>query len=255
VARYVRQVNRIEGQLARPLANITTIGAQFARAQGVAGGSVSGFVEQGTMLGALRQVARLRVRLASLATPPPAIRLRAALLQLIDAQVQMARRLQKLVVFLPRFNAALRPLGADIKRLEVVLTRQSAYGAAAVAAVYAQKAAALRSFRASLESILAKLHRLDPPAVSKPDYDAQLSAVSGMAMNAGKLADALERNPQGNVQPLLAAFDRAAAGAQSPPAVRAHSRAVRAYNRQVARVNQLSQDAELERTRLASTLR
>lgn len=254
MARYVTQVNHIESQLARPLASITNIGVQFAQAQGVAGGSLSGFVEHGQMLGALQQVGRLRGRLASLSTPPPATRLRRALLQLIDAQVQMARQLQTLVVFLPRFNAALRPLGDDIKRLEVVITRQSAYGTAAVAAVYAQKAAALRGFESSLEAILAKLHRLHPPVVSKPDYDAQVGAVSGMALNAGRLADALERDPQGNLQPLLTAFDQAAAGAQSPAALRAHARAVRAYNRQVARINQLSQDAELERTRLATTL-
>jgi hypothetical protein len=255
VARYVTRVNRIEAKLAAPLASITSIGAQFARAQGVGGGSLSGFVEQSTMSTALRRIAALRRQLAAVRAPSPAAKLRDLLLEVIDAELRAARQLQKLVVFLPRFNAALAPLGADIARLETVLSRQSAYGAAAVAAVYAEKAAALRRFQSSLEAVLAKLRRLDPPAVSKPDYAAQVHALTGMSSNAGKLASALARDPQGSdVPPLLVAFDRAAASAQSASAQKAHRSAVRSYNAQLARINRLSQDAEAERTRLAATL-
>jgi hypothetical protein len=254
VARYVAQVNRIEAPLAAPLTSITKLGSQFSHAQGLGGGSLSRFVEQGTMSNALRQIERARVRLASLSAPAPAVRLRALLLRVIDAQVRAAHQLQRLVLFLPRFNGALKPLGADIKALEVVLSRQSAYGAAAVAAVYAQKAAALRRFQASLNGILGKLRRLDPPAVSRPDYEAQVKALSGMSSSAGELAGALEQGPQGNLQPLLAAFDRAASSAQGPSVHKAQVAAVRAYDAQLARINSLAQDAEGERERLANTL-
>jgi hypothetical protein len=207
------------------------------------------------MAGALRRIAALRGELASVSAPPPAVKLRGLLLRLIDAQARMARQLQELVVFLPRFNAALKPLGGDIKRLEVVLSKQSAYGAAAVAAVYAQKAAALRRFQSSLTGILERLHRLDPPPLSRPDYRAQVNALSGMSSNAGRLAGALEQGPQGNLQPLLTAFDQAAASAQGPSVQKARNAALRAYEAQLAGINQLSRDAEGERTRLANTLR
>jgi hypothetical protein len=254
VARYVRQVNRLEAQLARPLASITKIGTQFAHAQGLAGGSLSGFVERSAMDDALRQIAARRARLASLPVPPPAVHLRLLLLQQIDAQVRMAQQLQKLVVFLPHFSGALRPLGGAMTRLEAVLSQQSAYGAAAVAAVYAEKAAALRSFRSSLEAILAKLRPLKPPAVSRPDYDAQVRSLSGMSADAAKLADALSGGPHGNLQPLLTTFGRDAASAQGASVRKAHLAAVRAYDRQLARINRLSQDAEAERLRLADSL-
>jgi hypothetical protein len=255
VARYIKQVDRIEAQLASPLAAITKLGGQLTRRQGVGGGSLSAFVEQGTMSSALDRIGRLRAKLTSLKTPAPAVRLRQLLVQLIDRQVRMAGELQKLVVFLPRFSAVLAPLGADITRLEAVLSQQTAYGAAAVSAVYARKAAALRSFQASLERMLAKLRRLRPPAVSKPDYDAQIRALSGMSANAGKLAGALAGGTPGSVAPILTAFDHAAASAQSASVKKAHAAAVTSYNRQVAQLSQLSQEAQRERLRLANTLR
>lgn len=254
LARYIRQVNRIEAKLATPLESITKLGGQFARAQGIGGSSLSGFVEQGTMSSALGRIGRLRAQLTSLNTPAPALRLRKLLVELIDRQVRMADELQKLVVFLPRFSAVLAPLSADISRLEAVLSQQTAYGAAAVSAVYTRKATALRSFQASLERMLGKLRGLHPPAVSKPDYDAQVRALSGMSANAGKLAGALAGGAPGSVAPILTAFDHAAASAQSAAVEKAHAAAVRSYNRQIAQLNQLSQEAQRERLRLADTL-
>ena len=76
-----------------------------------------------------------------------------------------------------------------------------------------------------------------------------------MSANAGKLATALADGRQTNLQPLLTAFDRSAASAQSVSAQHAHAAAVRSYDRQVARINQLAGAADRERLRLANTLR
>jgi hypothetical protein len=254
VARYVKQVNAVEARLTSPLASITQIGASFARRQGAGGSSVSGFLQQATIAGALQRIASLRGQLASVKTPPPAAHLRSLLLQVIDAQIAMTRQLAKMVVFLPRFSSALAPLTPALRRLEAVLSQQSAYGASAVAAVYAAKAAALRAFRKSVEGILARLRELRPPAVAKPDLEAEAHSLRGMGDSAGKLATALEQGPQGNTRPLLTAFGRAAASAQSPAARRAHATAIKAYDRQIARISSLSQDANLERLRLANSL-
>jgi hypothetical protein len=254
VARYVKQVNAIEAQLASPLAGITQLGSRFAHQQGAGGSSLTGFLQQGTISGALYRIASLRGALAGIKPPPPAARLRSLLLQVIDGQIAMTRQLATLVVFLPRFNSALAPLTPALRRLEAVLSEQSAYGASAVASLYGAKAAALRSFRGAVNGILARLGRLRPPAVSKPDYQAQVRSLQGMGDSAGKLATALEQGPQGNLQPLLTAFGRAAASAQSPAAQRAHAAAVKAYDRQVARISSLAQDANRERLRLANSL-
>jgi hypothetical protein len=90
--------------------------------------------------------------------------------------------------------------------------------------------------------------------VAKSDLEAEAHSLRGMGDSAGKLATALGQGPQGNVQPLLTAFGRAAASAQSPAARRAHTTAIRAYDRQIARITSLSHDADLERLRLANSL-
>jgi hypothetical protein len=254
VAGYVKQVNAVEARLTSPLTSITKVGASFARLQGAGGSSVSGFLQQGTIAGALQRIASLREQLARIKTPPPAAHLRSLLLQVIDAQIAMTRQLAKMVVFLPRFSSALAPLTPALRRLEAVLSQQSAYGASAVAAVYAAKAAALRAFRKSVDGILTRLRELRPPAVAKSDLEAEAHSLRGMGDSAGKLATALGQGPQANVQPLLTAFGRAAASAQSPAARRAHTTAIRAYDRQIARITSLSRDADLERLRLANSL-
>jgi signal transduction histidine kinase len=254
VARYIQRVDSVEAELAAPLASVTQLGAQFARQQGLGGSSLSGFVAQGTISGALGRIVAVRRQLAAIPAPAPAGRLRSLLLQVVDGQIRLTRELGKLIVFLPRFSHALAPLGPAMQRLEGALSQQSAYGTAAVAAVYADKAAALRSFQAELQRILGQLRRLQPPAVSKPDYDAQISALKGMSANAGRLAGAIAQGPQGNVQPLLTAFDQAAASAQSQAVQRAHAAAVKSYNGQIARISNLSEEANRERLRLANEL-
>lgn len=131
---------------------------------------------------------------------------------------------------------------------------ESAYGASAVAAIYAGKAAALREFQASLNGVLRKLAELRPPAVSNPDYRGQVHAIRGMSSTAGQLATALQAGPQGNVQQLLAQFDRAATSNQTISAQKARIAAIRAYDGQSTRLAKLSQEAELERLRLVNAL-
>lgn len=255
LARYIQQVNAIETKLAAPLTTVTQLGAQFTRRHGVGAGSLSSFVERSTMSAALARMAALRRQLAALRPPAPATHLRALLLSVVDGQIGLTRQLGKLIEFLPKFNRALAPLGPAMRRLEGTLSQQSAYGSAAVAAVYAAKAAALRNFQASLESILGRLRRLQPPAVSKPDYDAQVSSLKGMSVNAGRLAGTIAQGAQGNVQPLLIAFDRAAASAQGQAVQKAHAAAVTAYNRQITHISTLADQANRERLRLANAVR
>jgi hypothetical protein len=138
----------------------------------------------------------------------------------------MTREVAELVVFLPRFQAALEPLAPDTNRLEVVLSQQSAYGQAAVAAVFAAKAAALRQFRGEVDGVAGQLRKLQPPAVSKPSYDGQLTSLTGMATSAGRLATALETGAQANIAPLLTASEPSSDGSARLRESRKPSRSV-----------------------------
>lgn len=258
VARYIRRVNRIESGLAQPLAAVTRAGGQFAAQPTAAAGKLGGVITLGQeqpLLTATAKILALRRELASIPAPAPAAHLRALLLKLIDGQVAMTREVTKLVVFLPRFQKALGPLAPATTRLEAALSRNSAYGAAAVAAVFAAKVAALRQFQAQVNRIAGQLRRLHPPTVSKPSYRAQLSSLEGMAASAGRLADALASGDRSGLGPLLTQFDRAATSSQTASVQRAEIAAVRAYNARIAGLTQLSQSVEAERERLANTLR
>jgi hypothetical protein len=257
-ARYIKQVGRVETALAVPLAAVTQAGVDFAQAQSghatVLGRLAAGSAPS-TLLQAWGQIESLRRELADIPAPPAVTRLRSLLLELIDLQARTTREMALLVAFVPRFALTLRPLGSATQRLELALSQRSAYGAAAVAAAYAAKAAALRDFQASVDAVANRLRRLRPPAVSKPGYRAQLAALTGMSTDAGKLASSLANGPQGNVGRLLSSFDHAALSTQSEGVQKAQIAAVRAYDAQSDEMAAVSAAIDRERVRLVDTLR
>jgi hypothetical protein len=251
VADYLKHVDRIEKQLATPLSKVTTTGSQFAQEQR-SGGSLTGLLpasQAQTLFSAWSQIELLRSHLAALRAPPPAAHLRSLLLEVVDGQAKLTRELAKLVVFLPGYARALRPLAPAMRRLEDALSGQTATGSAALAG----KAAALHQFQASLDRILGQLRRLQPPAVSRPDYNGQLAALKGMRTTAGELATALQGGSQTDLSQLLTKFDRAATSTETIAAQKARIAAARAYDGESSRLAQLSQDAEAERLRLANS--
>lgn len=254
VAAYLKHVNRIESELTHPLSTVTSAGGQFAQEQG-SGGSLTNLVtgsHEQALLGALSRIEALRARLAAIQTPAAAVRLRRLLLQIIDAQAAMTREVAQLVNFLPRFKAALNPLAPATRRLEAALSHQSAAGSTAAAS--SANAVALRRFKHAVDGVVAEVRGLHPPAVSRPQYETQLAALREMSTSSGRLAAAIVDGPQGDVQPLLTAFDHAATLNQTISAQKAEIAAIRAYDDQSTKLTQLSQAAEEERLRLANTL-
>lgn len=256
-AAYIRQVNRIERQLSVPLQAVTRTSAQIADQTAPAGAAQAHrdtHAAEATLNSSLSRITALRGRLAALSAPAPAHHLRGMLLTLIDQQAYLTRQTTQLVAFLPAFSATLRPLGPATTRLRRVLGISQAYGAAGVQAVNARKAAALRGYRATVDRIVSRLRRLRPPAVSGPEYRAQVGSLQGMSRAAGRLATAVGTGDTAGINPQLEAFDRSAQAARSVGEQRAQVAADRAYNAQVARVQTLAATAEQERLRLAQTL-
>jgi hypothetical protein len=256
VATYLKKVDQIERQLVRPLSTVTSTGRQFAQEQR-AGGTLTGLLtssHEQQLLHADAQITAARAHLAAVHAPVPASKLRVLLLQIVDGQMKLTRELAQLVSFLPRYTAALRPLGPATLKLEAALTRQTAVGPAGVAAVYAAKAAALRRFKAAVDGILNQLRQLQPPLLQRPGYRTQLASLHGMSTSAARLANSLHAGPQGNVQQLLSEFDRAATLNQTVGAQKAQIAAIRAYDGEIVRLNHLTRAAEQERLRLANNL-
>ena len=88
----------------------------------------------------------------------------------------------------------------------------------------------------------------------KTDYSAQVRSLKGTSLNAEKLADAIQAGQTAGVSSILAAFDRAAVSNQTLGAQRAEIAAVRAYDTQTEKVNELAAQAEVARQRLAASL-
>ncbi len=258
VAQYIKQAGEIEAQMATPLAAVTQAGADFASdrsgSQATSGGRVLGNSEEYTLLRAWAGIESLRRRLAAVQAPAPAARLRTMLLELTDLEARSTREVASLVVFVPRFAAALALLGPATQRLEVTLSQRSAYGATAVAAAYASKATALRRFQRAVDAIRGQLEHLRPPAVSESGYRAQLAALAGMSASAGKLATALDGGAPGDVQQLLTEFDRAALSTRSRAVQKAQIASIRAYDAQSEKLAELSTQIDRERQRLADTV-
>jgi len=257
VAGYVKQVNTIESALVKPLGAVTGAASQFSSEQRPSENAIVrtfSLSPEQTLEQAWTRILALRARLAAIRTPPAAEQLRTLLLELIGGQAAMTHEVSELVAFLPQYNAALASLGPAIRRLELALSRQSAYGAAAVQAVYLLKAAALRRFQGETGAVLHELRRLRPPAVSQPGYAAQLASLRGMNASAGRLAAVLASGTLSNVQTLLVQFDRAAARSSTVAVQRAEIVAVRAYDSRSAALDNLSQKVALERLRLSNTL-
>jgi hypothetical protein len=254
VAAYLTQVNQTERQLKAPLADVSRVTARIAGAGRAGGRAIATGPEVTLLLGDLREIRLLGHRLTAIPAPASAIRLRGMLVTLVDQQAALTHQAAELESFLPRFRAALAPLGAASRRLEHVLIVTQAYGAAAVQSVLALKAAALRTFQATLHGMLTRLSRLQPPPVSVAGYRAQVAALRGMSANAGRLSAALSSGTSGDVPALLASFDRAASLPQSRRVLEAQVSAARAYDRQVTHLRVLANQAVDERVRLEQTL-
>lgn len=256
LAAYIDQVDTVESSMRAPLSAVSQAGKQFALEATAKRPRLDGGTERSRQRSLLKDAARiaaLRARLAKLSAPHVAAHLRSLLLQLTGHQLALTREVAKMVLFIPRFSTDLVPLVPAMRRLEPALAGNSA-ASASVAEAYAAKARALRRFASTLDGILAGLASLTPPAVSGPDYRAQVHALEGMSANAKRLASALSSGRTQGITRILEAFDRAAASNQSSVAQKAQIAAVRAYDAQVAQLTRISQLISAERQQLADTV-
>ena len=256
VAQYVSQVNHMVTALTPPLTTVTRISAQVSAKRGESLLGQTPLVSDESQLNAaLNQIDLQERRLRALPAPAQAAHLRSLVLRLTSDQSALTHQLSLLVAFLPRFNSVVAPLQPALLRLEKVLSERQANGAAAVSALYAAKAVALRRFQATTTKIMGRLRPLVPPAVSKPAFEAQLGSLRGMGASAGKLAGALAGGSPGNVRPLLIDFDRAALATHSKAVQKRQIAAIRAYDAQSRELTTLSEAIARERLRLSNTVK
>jgi len=247
IAGYLTAVNRIENRLVKPLRTVNTITRQVTyhvahphvKAQPAA-------VQESSLAAAASAIRADEARIRALPAPAPAAALKAMIIALAQRQLQLTTQMRELITFLPSFPRALRPLGPAVVKLEHVLSIKSAAGTAAVARVYAEKAAALRAFASTLSGALRRLAVLVPPSSSRPAYLAEKRALRRMRAAATTLATDLTSGHTASVNSVIGSFDAAAALPGSRSVQLAQIAAVRAYDAQVTGlgtlVNEINQD-------------
>lgn len=164
-----------------------------------------------------RTIRGLRARVAAVAAPPEAARLRTALLAYWDAQMDVAVQTALLADYVPGERQALRGVPA----LSRVLTRSLRDVAGGPPA----QARGLRRYADGLSRIATRLRALRPPLILRSARDAQLRRLAASRGTALSLRSAVLRRDPDAVRRQLARFRRANRRGVDPKATKAAFRA------------------------------
>ncbi len=242
VESYINSVNGVETRMAGSIGQVTQANKDFARSQ------TSPEVHE-RLLKSEKTMRRLLKRLVAIDAPPEAAHLKALLLALVGREVGLTHEIVQLSAFVPRYQAALKPLAQADSALKTQLAA-SAKGVAATKALNGQKADELDSYARTLDAAIAAIKPLEPPPVWRPVYTTELGALSELRTSASALADAIRKNQANAVPTLLQRFDAAAVAGQSTAAQRRQIAAVKAYDARIRKIATLARDVEQERARL-----
>ena len=239
VTRYMARVNTIEAGLTGPASAVAVASRGLAKPQANAAET------EAKLRRAASEIDRVHGRLAAVAAPVDARRLRTLLLTLAGRQAAIARELADIVAYLPALQAALRPLASAGTKLQKAIAGQSSVEA---------KASAFDAYSATVAAVLKRLRSLHPPPVSRPGHTTEVTALTRVEAATEAIAKALRAKRTGDLAKLLRRFDQAALSTQSLSAQRARAQAVRAYNSRVRSLDTLIRRITDERARLAKTL-
>jgi hypothetical protein len=242
ISHYLTRVQDVEKSMLGPLQQVSTANQSFARSQ-------QGPHVAQKLAASEKTLRSLRDRLASVKAPPQAQHLRTLLLQLVDQEVALAHEVRLLAAFVPQYQSALRPLQPAGATLKTKLSA-TAKGKAATKALDTSKADELGVYAHTLDSVIATIHALDPPAVWRPTYTQQLASLTQMRVSAIALAAAVHANNATAIPNLLQKFDAAAVSNQSFPAQKRAIAAVKAYDARINALGRLAQRVQSERLRL-----
>jgi hypothetical protein len=235
VSRYIQQVDAVETEMARPLAQI---------AQGLKTYSSTG---KGTSASdsahAQRTLTALHERLMRLDPPPPARTLHTLVVRLVGDEAELAGELHRTAVFLPRFKAAVAPLKPVTATLDRTLRSSR---------TAATQARALSVYSNALDAPLASLASLHPSSVLRPAYDTQVQRLQRLRKGAVALAAALRSGKRTAAAAAVVAFEQAARTGNDVAAQKAQIAAVKAYNAKVARIEALTGRVRAQLSALAS---
>lgn len=261
---YLRQVDLVQAKLRPRIVKASKAYRHFSTKPGALEREQLQFAQAASSFDTLER------RLRRVPAPPVVAPLRSGLLRLVGAETSLARELASFATFLPRFRAALAPLGpanvqlgrelAAIKAPQArsvprsQLKAERAAYAKAVAATAVQQATTVSAYATKVNAIDRDLTAMQPPAMLAPTYRAQVSTLAHVSAAGEALAAALQDGAYTKVAALDQSFRAAALGTTTLAVQRAERAAIQAYDAQVHRVAALSSHVAVERQRLQKQL-
>lgn len=242
VSGYITRVDDVERGMAGPLAEVTQVNQAFAKSQTKPKAAANLATSE-------RTLRTLQKKLKNITPPPEAKRLHALLLALVGHEVSLAHELAALATFVPRFQSSLQPLAAADNALKKQLG-ETTKGTAATKALDAKKELELEQYAATIDAVIAELQKLQPPAVWRPGYTAQMSSLEQLRSTALALAQAIRTDAAAAIPTLLQRFDAAAVSDQSVAVQKQQIAAVKAYDARIKTIVSLARKVQLERARL-----
>jgi hypothetical protein len=226
---YFRDANAVQTELAGRLGAVNRAYAGFSNGKTTA-------AQQTAIAHAPELFAEMRRQLEAIDAPADAEPIHNDLLRLVGDARSLAVEMQATTVYVPAFRRAVAPVAPATGKLVAALrTAQSPQ----------EQARAFRGYGGALARSVAALRKLDPPPALAPSHALQLSRFARTRAAVARLSRALDARDQ-QVLPQLVEQLR---GAAEQGDVRAQATAIRAYNRRVGAISQLT--ARIGRERLA----
>ena len=264
VSAYVQRVNRIELVMRSQLLDVEKAYRHFSTATLAR--------SRPRLVRAEETLRTLDQRLEHVDPPPDARRLHRLMLQLLSSEVGLSHEVVQLAVFLPAFDAALRPLGPASARLGQALAQAKAPAphlvrgtkkqivearakyAAAVARAEREQGDAIEQYAGEVRVVERSFGRLHPPPAMKPTFETERRTLARVRANGEALAKALRLGQRKRIAALDLRYRTAARSGASLPAQRAEIAAVKSYDRRVRAVVAMALRVQRELARLDRTL-
>ena len=262
VARYITSVDSVEAQMTYALTKVE------AAYQAVTVRRSTSPATAKALAAAVPTLRKLETRMAGVAAPPAATRLRALILRLVRQEIAATVEIGSFVRFLPRFDAVLRDLAAAASTLTkglavaqapapqkihgtpAQITQAQAAFAAAAAKAALDQADAVAAYDTALAKAAKRLRALSPPFLMKPAYRYQLAAFVRTSTAGAHLVAGLRAPTRSDIPQLSRAFAVASRTAESVGEQRAEIAAVKAYDARMRAVGTTAEDIRREVVRL-----
>lgn len=262
VARYITSVDAAEARMTYALTKVEAAYEAVTVHHSTSPATANAFAA------AVPTLRELETRIAAVAAPPAARKLRSLILQLVRQEIAATLEIGSLVRFLPHFDAVLRDLAAAASTLTrrlgaaqaptpqkikgtpaQIKQAQAAFTAASTKAALAQ-ADAVQAYDAVLATATKRLRALSPPHLMGPAYRYQLAALARTSTAGAQLAAGLRAPTRKDIPQLSRAFAVASRTAQSVGEQRAEIAAVKEYDARLRAVGTTAEGIRREVVRL-----